>query len=215
MISYAITSHNETYELKQLLEFLMIWKNQDEDEVVILDDFSYQSHLDMLQPYIDCEFVNKFEQRELNKDFAAQKNYLNSLCTKDYIFQLDADEVPAETLIMNLKALVNANPTVEMFWIPRINTVEGITEEHCKMYGYSLDEKGRINFPDPQARLYKNEERIKWVRPVHEILTGAKITTALPFEDDFCIIHNKNIEKQVQQNKFYNEEISGYGKDKR
>ena len=116
---------------------------------------------------------------------------------------------------MNLKALVNANPTVEMFWIPRINTVEGITEEHCKMYGYSLDEKGRINFPDPQARLYKNEERIKWVRPVHEILTGAKITTALPFEDDFCIIHNKNIEKQVQQNKFYNEEISGYGKDKR
>jgi|TARA_B100000287_G_scaffold425054_1_gene470733 hypothetical protein len=215
MISYAITSHNETYELKQLLEFLMVWKNQDEDEVVILDDFSYQSHLDMLQPYIDCEFVNKFEQRELNKDFAAQKNYLNSLCTKDYIFQLDADEVPAETLIMNLKALVNANPTVEMFWIPRINTVEGITEEHCKMYGYSLDEKGRINFPDPQARLYKNEERIKWVRPVHEILTGAKITTALPFEDDFCIIHNKNIEKQVQQNKFYNEEISGYGKDKR
>jgi len=209
MISYAITSHNETYELKQLLEFLMVWKNQDEDEVVILDDFSYQSHLDMLQPYIDCEFVNKFEQRELNKDFAAQKNYLNSLCTKDYIFQLDADEVPAETLIMNLKALINANPTVEMFWIPRINTVEGITEEHCKMYGYKLDEKGRINFPDPQARLYKNNERIQWVKPVHEILTGAKITTALPFEDDFCIIHNKNIDKQVQQNKFYNEEISG------
>ena len=186
----------------------MVWKNQDEDEVVILDDFSYQSHLDMLQPYIDCEFVNKFEQRELNKDFAAQKNYLNSLCTKDYIFQLDADEVPAETLIMNLKALINANPTVEMFWIPRINTVEGITEEHCKMYGYKLDEKGRINFPDPQARLYKNNERIQWVKPVHEILTGAKITTALPFEDDFCIIHNKNIDKQVQQNKFYNEEIS-------
>jgi len=209
MISYAITSHNETYELKQLLEFLMVWKNQDEDEVVILDDFSYQSHLDMLQPYIDCEFVNKFEQRELNKDFATQKNYLNSLCTKDYIFQLDADEVPAETLIMNLKALINANPTVEMFWIPRINTVEGITEEHCKMYGYKLDEKGRINFPDPQARLYKNNERIQWVKPVHEILTGAKITTALPFEDDFCIIHNKNIDKQVQQNKFYNEEISG------
>ena len=208
MISYAITSHNETDELKQLLEFLMVWKNQDEDEVVILDDFSYQSHLDMLQPYIDCEFVNKFEQRELNKDFAAQKNYLNSLCTKDYIFQLDADEVPAETLIMNLKALINANPTVEMFWIPRINTVEGITEEHCKMYGYKLDEKGRINFPDPQARLYKNNERIQWVKPVHEILTGAKITTALPFEDDFCIIHNKNIDKQVQQNKFYNEEIS-------
>jgi len=210
MISYAITSHNETYELKNLLDFLMSWKDQETDEVVILDDFSYDSHIEMLQPYIDCGFVNTFEQKKLKKDFASHKNYLNSLCKKDYIFQLDADELPAETLIANLKALINANPTVEMFWIPRINTVEGITEAHCKMYGYRLDDMGRINFPDPQARLYKNLERIKWVKPVHEILTGAKVTTALPFEDDFCLIHRKTIEKQEQQNKFYNEEISGY-----
>jgi|TARA_Y100000114_G_scaffold157133_1_gene187259 glycosyltransferase involved in cell wall biosynthesis len=212
MISYAITSHNETYELKRLLEFLMLWKDQEVDEVVILDDFSYDSHIEMLQPYIECGFVNTFEQRKLKKDFASQKNYLNSLCTKDYIFQLDADEVPQEGLIMNLKAIINANPNVELFWVPRINTVEGITEEHCRMYGYKIDEKGWINFPDPQARLYKNSKKIQWVKPVHEILTGAKVTTALPFEEDFCLIHTKNIEKQVQQNKFYNEEISGYGK---
>ena len=209
MISYAITSHNETYELKRLLDFLMEWKDQDDDEVVILDDFSYDIHLDMLKPYIDCGFVNTFEQKKLKKDFASHKNYLNSLCTKDYIFQLDADEIPQDTLIGNIKALINANPTVEMFWIPRINTVEGITEEHCKMYGYRIDEKGRINFPDPQARLYKNSKKIQWVKPVHEILTGAKVTTALPFEEEFCLIHRKTIEKQVQQNKFYNEEISG------
>ena len=36
-----------------------------------------------------------------------------------------------------------------------------------------------------------------------------KVTTALPFEEEFCLIHRKTIEKQVQQNKFYNEEISG------
>ena len=209
MISYAITSHNETYELKRLLDFLMEWKDQDDDEVVILDDFSYDIHLDMLKPYIDCGFVNTFEQKKLKKDFSSHKNYLNSLCTKDYIFQLDADELPQETLIMNLKAIILANPTVEMFWIPRINTVEGITEEHCNEYGYKIDDKGRINFPDPQARLYKNSKKIQWVKPVHEILTGAKVTTALPFEEEFCLIHRKTIEKQVQQNKFYNEEISG------
>ena len=209
MISYAITSHNETYELKNLLDFLMNWKDQETDEVVILDDFSYDSHIEMLQPYIDCGFVNTFKQKKLKKDFASHKNYLNSLCTKDYIFQLDADELPQETLIMNLKAIILANPTVEMFWIPRINTVEGITEEHCNEYGYKIDDKGRINFPDPQARLYKNSKKIQWVKPVHEILTGAKVTTALPFEEEFCLIHRKTIEKQVQQNKFYNEEISG------
>jgi len=209
MISYAITSHNETYELKNLLEFLMVYKDQEEDEVVVLDDFSYDSHLEMLQPYIKCDFINQFEQRKLNKDFASQKNYLNSMCTKEYIFQLDADEIPMETLMVNLKALINSNRNVEMFWVPRINTVEGITEEHCKVYGYKVDGSGRINFPDPQARLYKNISRIKWEKPVHEILTGAKVTTALPFEDDFCLVHRKTIEKQEQQNKFYNEEING------
>ena len=102
MISYAITSHNETFELKRLLDYLMNYKDQENDEVVILDDFSYDSHIEMLQPYIKGGFVNKFEQRKLNKDFASQKNYLNSLCTKDYIFQLDADELPSEVLIENI-----------------------------------------------------------------------------------------------------------------
>ena len=96
-----------------------------------------------------------------------------------------------------------------MFWVPRINKVEGITEEHCKMYGYQMDTKDRINWPDPQARIYKNIDSIKWVKPVHELLTGAKVTTAIPFEEDFALIHTKNIEKQIQQNRFYNEEISG------
>jgi len=209
MISYAITSHNETFELKRLLDYLMSYKDQEHDEVVILDDFSYDSHIEMLQPYIKGGFINKFEQRKLNKDFASQKNYLNSICTKEWIFQLDSDEVPSQLLIENIKAIINANPKVEMFWVPRINTVEGITEEHCKMYGYQMDTKGRINWPDPQARIYRNSKDIKWVRPVHEILTGAKVTTAIPFEEDFALRHTKNIEKQIQQNRFYNEEISG------
>ena len=71
-----------------------IGKTQDDDEVVILDDFSYDSHIEMLQSHIDCGFVNTFEQKKLKKDFASHKNYLNSICKKDYIFQLDAMNCP-------------------------------------------------------------------------------------------------------------------------
>ena len=39
VISYAITTHNETEEINKLLEFL-IHNTDKEDEIVILDDFS-------------------------------------------------------------------------------------------------------------------------------------------------------------------------------
>ena len=47
-----------------------------------------------------------------------------------WIFQIDADELPHESLIINLKELLKLNPTVELFLVPRVNTVDGITQEH-------------------------------------------------------------------------------------
>ena len=33
---------------------------------------------------------------------------------------------------------------------------------------------GLDKLADPQARIYKNIETIQWVRPVHELVTGAQ-----------------------------------------
>ena len=207
MISYAITSHNETWELDKLLKFLSNFKDPDDDEIVILDDFSYDSHVEMIQGHVDSGLVNTFEQRALNKDFASQKNYLNSICKKPYIFNLDADEIPNEELLINIKAILMNNENVELFWIPRVNTVDGMTEDDAKNFRWRVDERGWINWPDPQARIYKNIETIQWVRPVPELVVGAKTSTNLPWDEMFALYHHKTIDKQKTQNNFYEEVI--------
>jgi len=103
-------------------------------------------------------------------DFAIWKNKLNGYCSGDYIFQLDADELITKELILNLPEVIESNPEVDLFVFPRINTVKGITDEHIKMWGWRMDDNGRINFPDWQGRLYK--KGLNWYGKVHEIDCG-------------------------------------------
>ncbi len=91
-ISYSILTHNETDSLEKLLRFLVKWK-QEEDEIVILDDFSdNQKTKELLDFYVSAHDI-VFEQRNLLGDYGGQKNHLKSMCSGDYSFNLDADEV--------------------------------------------------------------------------------------------------------------------------
>ena len=207
-ISYSMLVHNEDKTLEKLLKFLIKWKHPD-DEIVILDDYSdNEKTKQILDFYVSAHDI-VFEQRTLLGDFASQKNYLNSLGSGDYSFNLDADEMISLWFIKNVHEIIDGNPTIDIFWMPRINTVDGITEQHCRMYGYNLDENGWINFPDWQGRLFKNRPNIRWEKKVHEMITGYKTYSTLPTDKPFCILHPKTIDKQVEQNKFYNQEISG------
>ena len=67
-----------------------------------------------------------------------------------------------------------------------------------------MDDDGRVNFPDYQCRIFKNVKRIKWKNKVHEVLTGFKTQAHLPANDEFCLIHIKDIERQEKQNALYN-----------
>ena len=156
VISYAITTHNETEEINKLLEFL-IHNTDKEDEIVILDDFSNEETQEVFTrwqaQYGDLKTI-RVEQRKLNKNFAEQKNYLTSMCKGSYIFNIDADEMPHPILISQIKEILTINE-VDLIWVPRINTVKGLTDEHIKKWGWKLTEKGWINFPDYQGRIYK------------------------------------------------------------
>ena len=125
-ISYGITVHNESDELDNLLQILT--KNIDsEDEIIIVDDYSNEETQDVIKKY-DVNHT----QRELGGDFASHKNYLIEQCSGDYVFQIDADEIPNAYLIQALPFILEANPDVEAYWVPRVNTVAGITEEHVQ-----------------------------------------------------------------------------------
>ena len=201
-ISYSILTHNETDSLQKLLDFLLKWKD-DEDEIVILDDYSdNEKTIEILDVYSSM-YEMKYEQRHLHKDFANQKNYLNSMCSGDYIMNLDADELPIKFFMKNIKMVLETNDTIDLFWIPRINTVDGITQKHIQKWGWQVNEHGWINFPDYQGRLYKKRPNIRWEKPVHEQIVGYREHTFLPPEKEWAVIHKKEIERQEKQNEFY------------
>jgi glycosyltransferase involved in cell wall biosynthesis len=169
------------------------------DEIVIVDDYS--SVPETLK--ILATETNVY-RHALNLDYSAQKNYLNSKCTKRYIFQIDADELPSKTLLVNLKSILNENKQVELFWIPRENYFLGVEQNHALKWNWRLDDKQRINYPDYQGRVYKNMGKIKWTRKLHEHITNHETSTKLPVNQNLDLIHTKTIEKQVADNIGYN-----------
>ncbi len=184
-ISYSITTHNETVSLMKLVDFLLKYKDE-EDEIVILDDYSDN---EKTSAYLDaaCSIHEiTFEQRHLHKDYAGQKNHLSRMCKSEYIINIDADELPNKWLIKNIKTILEANPTIDLYWVPRVNTVEGLTQEHIQKWGWQVNDKGWVNFPDYQGRIWRNRQNIRWEKPVHEQLVGYKEHTYLPQEEDFC-----------------------------
>ena len=204
-ISYAIPVCNELLEVTKLLNFLE--KHIDkEDEVIVLFDTNNGSQ--SVENYLRAKSVNptffQWYPYHFDGHFANMKNHLKSLCTGDWIFQIDADELPHESLITNLKELLKLNPTTEMFLVPRVNTVNGLTQEHINKWRWNVNEKGWVNWPDYQTRIIQNSSKIKWQNKVHEQIVGISTKGLLPMEEEWCLYHPKNIDRQEAQNKFYN-----------
>ena len=203
-ISYAITVCNEFIEIQRLLGFLLENK-RDQDEIVILYDSKNGTKEveQVLDHYNSITEYYTLHKSPFNNHFGDWKNLLTSLCTRDYIYQIDADEIISSYVLDNLPAILQYN-NVDVLKVPRINTVEGLTQEHIQKWGWKVDEKGWINYPDFQWRIYKNDGKIKWKNKVHEILEGYKTISYLPTEEPWCLKHPKTIEKQEKQNSYYN-----------
>jgi len=202
-ISYAITVHNEIDELTTLLNFLQLHIRK-EDEVVIQYDESsvtneVMEYLTLMDSMHNNHIITGFP---LNKDFASFKNNLKSHCTKDYIFQVDADEIPHEYLVEYLGEVLETNP-VDIVFVPRVNTVEGLEQSHIDKWKWNVNDKGWVNFPDYQTRIYRNTEDVTWMNKVHERITGYNTFSNFPAEEQWSLYHHKQIDRQEKQNKFY------------
>ena len=209
-ISYGITVYNEEDELNRLLNIL-IHKTDAEDEIVVCvdgDDDGVRFVLDSLvQEFAHAKMI-KVYQRALNKDFSAQKNSVIENSTGDYIFHIDADEYPNEILLSQLKEILEMNDGIDLIWIPRVNTINGLRMEHIQRWGWKVDKQGWVNYPDYQPRLFRNDKNIRWERPLHELITGCKTYSHLPPQEELSLYHPKTIEKQEKQNMFYNQNFS-------
>ena len=216
-ISYGITVHNEADELNKLLGIL-IHKTDVEDEIVICVDGDDKEVDKVITSWVQqyaSDDVDKIKDiivynRKLDGNFAAHKNSVIEKSSGDYIFHIDADEYPNETLLEQLKQIIEMNDGVDLIWIPRVNTVEGMTQEHIQKWGWRVTEKGWVNFPDYQARVFRRDKSIRWTRPLHEVITGCKTYSHLPPYEELSLYHPKTIQKQEQQNMFY---IDNFSKD--
>jgi hypothetical protein len=205
-ISYAITVCNELVEVQRLLDQLLAEKRP-QDSIVVLVDNPGGEDDEMTSTLYQYESHNHDHMTvwrgEFEGHFADWKNRLNGYCTGDYIFQIDADEYLHSDLIKDLPAILETNPDIEVFLVPRVNTVDGLTQEHINKWGWHVNQDGWVNFPDFQWRIYKNSPDIKWINKVHERLEGFKTYTALPSDPVFALFHPKTIERQEKQNNYY------------
>ena len=207
-ISYAIPVCNEHIELENLLSFLIRYIDENDEIVVQCDKGNTTPEvyrvLDSFKAPVGLKDPLEIIEFPLKGHFSNFKNNLKEHCSGDWIFQIDADELPHESLITNLKELLKLNTNTEMLLVPRVNTVEGITQEHINKWRWNVNEKGWVNWPDYQTRIIQNSPKIKWQNKVHEQIVGITTKGVLPMEEEWSLYHPKNIGKQEAQNNFYN-----------
>ena|SRR6056300_401276 len=198
-LSYAICVCSESRELQELLNFLTHVKD-DEDEINILVDTSNVTDevRDVLRAY-DNLIIN---ERVFDGDFSEHRNYHATKCSGDYIFAIDADEIPQETLVRNVKSMIQESGA-DLIFVPRINVCPGYTQKWLDKHSFKVNNMGWINWPDYQGRIYKNTSTLKWTKGVHEVVSGSTNTRGLEANPSLALWHIKSITRQDRQNAYY------------
>ena len=205
-ISFAITAYNEPEELQVLLNQLEQIAKSDDEIVIQLDSKATPEVLSLVDQFINKDFAFTVKKCvfDLNNHFADFKNNLKSYCTKDWVFQIDADETLSETFSRVIHEVLDANDGIDLIAVPRVNIVKGLEQNDIIQWHWQVNSQGWVNWPDPQHRIFRNKPEVKWVNKVHEVIVGWKTYAELPSEDDsYALYHIKDIDRQRKQNEFY------------
>lgn len=165
--------------LPRLLEYVSPWM----DEIIVVDTGSTDGTLEVARQYTDRVF-----QVHLDHNFSVARNFGLSKAKREWIFHLDADEWPTETLLNWLVRFVGDRKSTqyEGVAIRRHNTVGG---ENIGDMTYEY----HIRF---FRRMYRFEGR------VHERINAAD-RHVIRAPRMAIIEHFKSAARQERQNKFY------------
>jgi glycosyltransferase involved in cell wall biosynthesis len=211
-ISFLICTHNEgDGYLGPLFNAIGEFCKKTSNELVILDDISTDDStikkINEAHEKYNAKVVynSLFDGQEHH--FGRHKTFGSRACSGEWIFLIDGDEYPHPTLLDNIEEILDLNKDVDLIKVPRLNYIEGMTNADVLKWGWRVQEiegKRYINPPDYQHRLYKNSQVIYWTGRLHETIEGAAVISDLPFDPHLCLVHNKTIRKQTEQNVFYN-----------
>jgi hypothetical protein len=191
-LTYTIQVCNESRELFSLLN-LLTGIIDDEDEINVIVDSTHTTDkvglvLDNFRDSVTT-FNRPFDSFKKNLDFHKEK------ATGDYIFNIDADEMPQESLIKIIKKVIEETGA-EIIAVPRINIHPDITSEEAKEFGFNINEVGFINWPDFQTRVYKRCDHVYWTDELHTKLTGSDKAVAVKPLPSVALWHIKSMDKQ-------------------
>lgn len=107
-ISISIICFNEENKIRKCLESVR-WA----DEIVILDSFSTDNTLNICREYTGRIFQHKFDGH------IQQKNRALDLCSKEWIFCIDADEVVTDELRDSIRSINAGENGVDGYYVAR------------------------------------------------------------------------------------------------
>ena len=149
MISAVCLTKNEEKNIKECLKTLE-WC----DEIVIIDDYSKDQTIKLIEQIGSIGQKTKIFQRHLNNDFTAQRNFGLEKAKGEWVLFVDADERVTPKLAREIGG-IGEFEGIEGFFIRRRDFLFG------KWLGHG--ETGNIKL----VRLAKKNKG-KWIRPVHE-----------------------------------------------
>lgn len=191
-LTYTIQVCNESRELYSLLNFL-IKVIDEEDEINVVVDSLHKT--DKVSKVIE-HFKDKISVFERPFDtFYKNGSYHNSIATGDYIFGIDADEMPQESLIKMVKNIIKETKA-DIISVPRINIHPDITQDEAISFGFNVNEVGFINWPDYQSRIFKKCDNIHWTDELHTKLTGSDNRAFIKPIPSYALWHIKSMDKQ-------------------
>jgi len=131
-LSSAMIAMNEEANLPRTLESVR-WA----DEIILVDSGSNDRTIEIAERYGAKTSYHAFGGH------GEQKNVALDLCTSDWIFLLDADEVLTPELQQEIQAVLAGEPEFGAYWVPRLNLYFGRWIRHGGFY------------PDRKLRLFR------------------------------------------------------------
>ncbi|ANF51092.1 hypothetical protein A0O34_11460 [Chryseobacterium glaciei] len=117
-LSLAVITYNEEDNIVRLLDSL----TDTVDEIIVVDSFSTDKTKEICtQKYPHVKF---FEKKFIG--YGEQKNHALTLCSREWILFLDADEVPSEDLKKSIKKIISSKNTEFCVYKVKFNNHLGI-----------------------------------------------------------------------------------------
>jgi len=161
-LSIVILTHNESDLLKDCLESVKTLQA----EIIVVDCGSSDNSVEVAK-----KFGATVYSRLNNPMMNVNKNFAFTKATGEWILNLDADEQLNPELIKEIQLVLEQNPNVNGYWIPRKNIIFGKWIEHTGWY------------PDYQLRLFRRNNGKYAGQLVHEalIVEGKSAYLSSPF----------------------------------